>query len=113
MMKQLVPALFLVFYIVSAVGSSIERTQAWAAEHAREGKHHQSKHGARIGEWHRRSPHQLQTKLLEDGSGLVSPFVRIFGLPHSETALHHLPGGFVARQNARVISLRAPPPVTS
>jgi len=113
MMRRLAPALFLVFYTISAAGSSILRTESWVAEHAREGKHHASKHGARIGEWHRRSPHQLQTKLLEDGSGLVSPFVRIFGLPHSETALHHLPGGFVARQNARVISLRAPPPVTS
>src|SRR5204862_4462515 len=112
-MKQLVPTLFLVFYTVSAGGWSIDRTKAWAAEHARAGKHHQSKHGARIGEWHRRSPHQLQTKLLEDGSGLVSPFVSVFGLPHSETALHHLPGGFAARQSARVISSRAPPTVTS
>jgi len=113
MMRRLAPVLFLVFYTVSAAGSSILRTQAWVAEHAREGKHHASKQGARIGEWHRRSPHQLQTKLLEDGSGLVSPFVSVFGLPHSETALHHLPGGFAARQSARVISSRAPPTVTS
>jgi len=110
MMRRLAPALFLVFYTVSAAGSSILRTQAWVA---REGKHHTSKQGARIGEWHRRSPHQLQTKLLEDGSGLVSPFVRVFSLPHSETALHHLPGGFPARQSVRVISSRAPPTVAS
>src|SRR5207245_4736068 len=64
MMRRLIPALFLVFYTVSAAGSSILRTQAWVTEHAREGKHHTSKHGARIGEWHQRSPHQLQTKLL-------------------------------------------------
>src|SRR5881396_434614 len=115
MMRRLAPVLFLVFYTVSAAGSSILRTQAWVAEHAREGKHHASKQGARIGEWHRRSPHQLQlqTKLLEDGSGLVSPFVRVFSLPHSETALHHLPGGFPARQSVRVISSRAPPTVAS
>jgi len=112
-MKQLVPTLFLVFYTVSAVGWSIDRTQAWAAEHARAGKHHQSKHGARIGEWHRRSPHQLQTKLLEDGSGLVSPFVRAFGPPQSETALHHLLRGLVAGQTARIISSRAPPTAIS
>jgi len=102
-----------VFYTVSAVGSSIERTQAWAAEHASEGKHHQSKHGARIGEWHRRSPHQLQTKLLEDGSGLVSPFVRAFGPPLCETPLQHLLGELVAGQSARVTSSRAPPAVIS
>src|SRR3989442_15855158 len=98
MMRRLAPALFLVFYTVSAAGSSILRTQAWVAEHAREGEPHASKHGARIGEWHRRSPHQLQTKLLEDGSDLVLPFVRGFGLPHFETSLHHLPGGVAAQQ---------------
>src|SRR5438132_8097134 len=108
-MKQLVPTLFLVFYTVSAVGWSIDRTQAWAAEHAREGKDHRSKHGARIGEWHRRSPHQVQTKWLEDGSCLVSPFVRAFGPRQSETALHHLLGGVVGGQTARGISSRAPP----
>ncbi len=112
-MRQLVPALFLAFYTVSAVGLSIERTQAWAAEHAREGRHHQSKQGARIGEWHRRSPLQLQTKLLEDGSGLVSPVVGAFALPLSETPLYHLLGGFIAGQTARVISSRAPPTAIS
>jgi len=112
-MKQLVPALFLVFYTVSAVGLSIERTQSWVAEHAREGKHHQSKHGARIGEWHRRSPHQLQTKMLEDGSGLVSPFVRAFGPPQSEAALYQLLDGLVVGQTARLISSRAPPTAIS
>jgi hypothetical protein len=109
MKRRLVPALFLVFYTASVVGLTIDRTQTWVAEHARDFKHDRSLNGARIGESHRRSPRQLHTRLIEDGPVLVSPFVRTSDPPNSETALHHLLSGFVAGQSARVISSRAPP----
>src|SRR5882672_6106342 len=110
-MRRLIAVLFIVFYTVCVVGLTIDRTQARVADHARDSKHGRSKHGARIGEWHRRSPRQLHTRLMEDGSVLASPFVYTY-LPRSETALHHLLSCLLAVQGARVISSRAPPVAT-
>src|SRR5438105_10871555 len=110
-MRRLIPAIFIVFYSVSVVGLTIDRTESWVADHARDSKHGRSKHGARIGEWHRRSPLQLQTKLMEGGSVVASPFVYTHQ-PSSETALNHLSSCLIAIQDARVISSRAPPGVT-
>jgi hypothetical protein len=112
-MRRFALSLFLIFYTASVVGLSIERTQAWIAEHGRDSKQGQSRQGARIGEWHRRSPRQLAfSKLLEDGSVLASPFVRT-SPPHSETTLHHLLFDVVAGQSAQVTSSRAPPTALS
>src|SRR6267143_1147185 len=107
-MRRLIPVLFIVFYTVSVVGLTIDRTQTLVADHTRDSKNGRSKHGARIGEWHRRSPRQPHTKLMEDGSVLASPFVRTHP-PRFETTLHHLFSGLIAVQGARVISSRAPP----
>jgi len=91
---------------------TIERTQTWVAEHARDSKRARQ-NGARIGEWHRRSTRQIiQTKLIEDGSGLASLFVAT-NPPHSETALHNLLSGFAAGPSTRVVSSRAPPTAIS
>jgi hypothetical protein len=107
-MRRLIPAIFIVIYTVSVVGLTIDRTQALVAEHARDSKHGRSQHGARIGEWHRRVPRQLHTKLMEDGSVLASPFVRTYP-PRSEMTLHHLLSGLVPVHNAQAVSSRAPP----
>jgi hypothetical protein len=113
MMKRLVPILFIVFYTVSVIGLSIERTEAWVAEHTRDAKHGQSRQGARIGEWHRRSTRDiLHSKLLEDGSVLASPFVSTHP-QNFETALHQFFAGFVVGQIAQVVSSRAPPTLIS
>src|SRR5260370_1097466 len=109
MIKRLIPTLFLLVYTSSVLGSTIERTQAWAAERSHDSKHNGAQHPVRIGEWHRRPARPLwQTKILEDGSFLVSPFVRN-NPPHFETALLHFFVGFAVRQTAQVFSSRAPP----
>ena len=108
MIKRLTPILFLLVYTWSIVGSTIERTQALAAERT-----HDSQRGghppARITEWHRRPVCQpSQTKILEDGSFVVSPFVRTNPL-RCETALQHFSVGFAAGESAQAFASRAPP----
>jgi hypothetical protein len=96
-------------YTFSVVGSTIERTEAWAAERPHDSKHGGGQHPARISEWHRRAPRQLfQMKILEDGSVLVSPFIRN-NPPHFETALQHFSMGFAAGHSVQVFGSRAPP----
>ena len=87
----------------------MERTENWAAERAQGKKHQRSGSHTGITESHRRSPHQVQTKLIQDSFGLVSSFVRSSDPPYSETALHLLLSGFSPDQNGRTISSRAPP----
>jgi hypothetical protein len=107
-MKRFLPILFLLVYTLSVVGSTIERTQALAAERTQDSKRG-GRPPARINEWHRRAAHQLwQTKFFEDGSFLVSPFVRT-NPPHFETALQHFSVGFDLGQNVQVFQSRAPP----
>src|SRR2546428_228055 len=109
MIKRLIPILFLLVYTASVVGSTIGRSQAWVAERSHDSKHNGRQHPAPINEWHRRPARQLwQTKILEDGSFIVSPFVRT-NPPHFETALQHFSVGFAVRQSAQVFSSRAPP----
>src|ERR1700680_2754671 len=108
-MRKFVLAIFVVFYATSVVGMTMERTENWAAERAQGKKHQRSGGHTGITESHRRSPHQIQTKLIPDGFGLVSSFVRSSDPPYSETALHQLFSGFSPDQNGRTISSRAPP----
>jgi hypothetical protein len=109
MIKKVTPFLFVLFYTLSIVGSTIERTQAWAAERTHDSKRGGGQHPARISEWHRRPVRQMwQTKILEDGSVLVSPFVQT-NPPHCETALLHFSLGFAPGQSAQASSSRAPP----
>ena len=108
-MRKFVLALFILFYATSVVGMTMERTENWAAERAQGLKHQRSGGHAGITDSHKHSPHQVQTKLLQDGFGLVSAFVRSSDPPYSETALHQLLSGFPPDQNGRIISSRAPP----
>ena len=112
MLKRLALTVFLLFYTASTVGLTVWRTQAWASEHSRDLKISRSESGVQISDWHKRSPHHRQTKLLEDASGLVSPFVRTYDPPYSETTVAHLLSDFVAGQSGNVVSLRAPPVIS-
>jgi hypothetical protein len=112
MVKRLAFVLFLLFYTASVVGLTVDRTQTWASDHSRDSKLSRSENGVRISDWHKRSPHHRQTKLLEDASGLVSPFVRTYDPPYSETAVAHLLSDFVVGQSGNVVSLRAPPVIS-
>jgi hypothetical protein len=105
MIRRFITILFLLVYACSVIGW----TQIWAAEHAHDSKRGGGGHQARISEWHRRPARQLwQTKILEDGSVLVSPFISS-NPPHFETALQHSSVGFAAGQSAQVFASRAPP----
>jgi hypothetical protein len=110
MLKRLIPALFLLVYTFSVVvGSTIGRAQAWASDRTQNSRHEAGQHSVRINGWHRRAPRQLwQTKIPEDGSFIVSPFVRATP-PHFETTLYHFAVGFAAGQTVQVFSSRAPP----
>src|SRR5947207_828627 len=108
-MRKFALAIFILFYAASVVGLTMERTENWAAERANGLKHHRSRSHAGITESHKRSPHSSQTKLLQDGFGLVSSFVRSSDPPYSETALHHLLSGFLTDRNHQTLSSRAPP----
>jgi hypothetical protein len=110
-MKRLAPAIFLLFYTFFALGAPAERTANWAAERKQEFKHFSSKPGLHASASRKHSPHQSQTKLVEDGSVLVSLFVRFFHPPDSESDLHHRLSQTVATQNGRSISSRAPPTI--
>ena len=113
-MKRLTPILFLLLYTFTVlVGSTVGRAQAWAAEHSRDSKRHAPQYLARISEWHRRAPRQMfQTKILEDGSFVVPPFVR-HNPTHSEAVLQHVSAGFIAGHRAKISSTRAPPATIS
>src|SRR6266850_927231 len=108
-MKRLAPATFLLFYTFFALGAPAERTATWASERKQELRHFSSKPGLHVSESRKYSPHQSQTKLVEDGSVLVSLFVRFFHPPDSESDLHHMLSRAAATQNGRSISSRAPP----
>jgi hypothetical protein len=113
MIKRLTPILFLLVYTFSVVGSTIERTQAWVGERAHDSKHHGRQYPVRINEWHRRAPRPLfQTKILEDGSFVISPFIRT-NPPQVERALQHFSTGSIAGHIAQVFSTRAPPATIS
>jgi hypothetical protein len=109
-MKRLALAAFLLFYTFFAIGAPAERTATWAAERKQELKHFSSKPGLHVSESRKHSPHPSQTKMVEDGSVLVSLF-RSFHPPDSETDLHHLLSGLVATQSSRIISSRSPPTI--
>jgi len=109
MLRRAALTLFLLFYTASVVGLTIDRTQAWVADHSRDGKHFGSEQGTRVSDSHKRSIHHRQTKFLEDASGLVSPFVRTYDPSRSESAVPHLSLDFALGNRDDVVSLRAPP----
>jgi hypothetical protein len=108
-MRKLALTAFLLLYTLSVVVRTMERTEVWAAERLSQFGQHRSTHGPGFAETGKHSPHQVQTKLLEDGWVLVLPFVASTELPHSEKASHYCLAGFVANPNSRTLSSRAPP----
>jgi hypothetical protein len=108
-MRKLALTTFLLFYGLSVVVHTMERTEVWAAERLSQFGQHRSNHGPGIAETGKHSPHHAQTKLLEDGWVLVLAFIASTDLPHSEKASHYCPAGFVASSNSRTLSSRAPP----
>src|SRR6266850_4996745 len=108
-MKRPALAAFLLFYTFLAVGAPAQRTAKWAAERKQEFEQSNSRPGLHVSESRKYSPHQSQTKTVEDGSVLVSLFVRFFHPPDSESDLHHMLSRAAATQNGRSISSRAPP----
>jgi hypothetical protein len=109
-MKRPALAAFLLFYTFFALGAPAQRTAKWAAEWKQDFSPLSSKPGLHVSESRKYSPHQSQTKTVEDGSVLVSLF-RSFHPPDSETDLHHLLSGLIATQSAGIISSRAPPTI--
>jgi len=108
-MRRLVGTIFLLFYTASVIGLTVDRTEAWIEQHSHGLKNAGPGHGPRIEQTHKYSPHQVQTKLFEDGSVLVSPFVRSLRPPDTERHLTHLLAGFVADRTRGPLSSRAPP----
>jgi hypothetical protein len=107
--RRLALTIFLLFYTASVVGLTVERTEQWASQSA--GDHQHSRphsHAAGFGEAHKRSPHQVNTKLHEDSSDLIH-IARTVGPYLSETELHQRPIEFVSDANSRTVSSRAPP----
>ena len=109
-MKRLAFTIFALFYGLSALGLTAERTQVWLTEHASLVKHTSDDHGLRANDLRRPSrPHVRSTLLLEDHSVVLSSFARSFDPLHSETELHHRLSGFTPEQRGQTISSRAPP----
>src|SRR5437660_12744455 len=105
-MRKFFLGFFILFYSASVVGMTMERTENWAAERAQGRRHTHSGGRSGLAESHRRPTHIGQTKLLEDGSVLVSSFVRCFDPPYSETPLHNLLAGFLTGHNGRTTAPR-------
>src|SRR5437870_3928693 len=108
-MKKIASTIFLFFYAASIVGTTVERTEVWASEHVHHFKHFDSGHTPHVAQGHKHSPHAINTRVVEDGSVLVSPFVRSSHPPSLATALHQVLTGFDAEWNSGAISSRAPP----
>jgi len=115
MMKRVISTAFLLVFTFATVGRSVERAEAWAAQHA----HHKvrpsghGEKGASIAEAQKQSARQGQTKLEEDGSVLIAWSARSLETPLSSEAqllnLTHFPVDSLHR----TVSSRAPPSLLS
>lgn len=106
MMRRVAVSAFLVFYSLSIVVRTMERTAIWVAERAH---HERTNHGVSIAESTKYSPHQVQTKLLEDGWVLLVLAVQSCHPPDSETPIQDWLAGLVVGPNSPTASPRAPP----
>ncbi|PYS40708.1 MAG: hypothetical protein DMG14_09705 [Acidobacteria bacterium] len=107
-MRRFGVTIFLLFYGFSVAGSTVTRTEEWASQISDKFKAPRPHHGAGFAEAHKHSPHQVQTKLHEDTSVLIS-FQQTSEPPDLQTALHYRSDGFIADQKSSAISSRAPP----
>ena len=111
MKKRVTAAIFLLIFAISTVRRTMERTEAWAAQHVFKSKHLSPSQPT--AELHKQKPQEKQTKLPEDGWGLHVSFIRCSNVPPSANALAHPLPGFVADCNHRALSPRAPPSLLS
>jgi hypothetical protein len=107
-MRKVAVTAFLLFYSLSIVVRTMERTAIWIAERAHH-EEHRSSHGVSIGEPIKYSPHPVQTKLLEDGWGLLALVVQSSRPPDFETPIHDWLAGLATGPNSPTASPRAPP----
>jgi hypothetical protein len=110
MLKRVASTVFLLVFIASVVGRTIERTQAWAEQHGLGLKQiSQNQAGVGISKGHKSVGRQGQTKLVEDGWALDISFARSLHAPPSHDALAHVLTGFLGDPNRQIFSSRAPP----
>jgi hypothetical protein len=107
-MRRLALSIFLLFYTFSVAGLTLKRTEEWASQLAGKFKRPQPRHGTRVGEAVKHSPHQVQTKLHEDTSVLI-PFLRTSEPPDFKTVFFHPFTEPIPDQKSRAISSRSPP----
>ena len=107
-MRRVVFTAFLMFYSLSVVARTVERTTVWVAEHKHPSQPRHD-HGPAIAEPVKYSPQPVQTKLFEDGWFLVAPFVQSSDPPYFQSALCNWLAGFVAGPNSPTAAPRAPP----
>ena len=100
-MKRLATGTFVLFYTALAVFLTVDRTFTWAAARAESSK-------PRAAElWHH-SPHESQTRMLEEG--FVICLNQDISIPSiAEENLRQVSSASVVTQNDRPISSRAPP----
>src|SRR5216117_75640 len=106
-MRKLALFTFLLLYAGSVVGLTVERTATWVTEHRRVVEHPGSDRGPHLCESRKHSAHPLQTRLSEDWSVCVPPFVPASDAPGCEGDLLDLLCGFVGTQSGRIIPPRA------
>ena len=108
-MRKLGALIFAVFYTVSVVSLTVQRTDVWATDLAQVLKHLGTT-DAGVGDSHKHehAPHQVNGKLLGDHNVVISTSVRSFEPPYSGTP-HHQLLGFAPDQRSRAVSSRAPP----
>jgi len=100
-MKRLATGTFILFYAAFAVFLTVDRTFTWAAAHAESSKPRAAE------QWHH-SPHQSQTRILEEG--FVICLNRDISIPSvAEENLGQVSSASVVTQNDRPIPSRAPP----
>jgi hypothetical protein len=108
-MRRVVLTIVLLFYSLSVVARAVERTETWAAERIHKYRHHRTATGPGIAESVKHFPHQVQTKLLEDGWVLLAPAIQCSYPVHCETILHHWLTGLVTGLDSPTFAPRAPP----
>jgi len=100
-MKRLATGTFILFYTAFAVFLTIDRSLTWAATHAESSK-------PRAAELSRHSPHQFQTRMLEEG--FVICLSQDISIPlAAEENLRQVSSASVVTPDDRPISSRAPP----
>ena len=109
MMKRVASTILLLLFTTSIVGRTIERTEAWASQHALDSKHRGEHHTSfGMAKAHKDSARQ-GTKIGEDGWLLDISFISSLATPPSHDRIPHALTSFIADPNRQIVSSRAPP----